>query len=47
MKKYILKYGHILSVFALFMTTFACNRNCFYWLYEPELPASAKKLRKF
>ncbi|MFI3201438.1 MAG: cyclic lactone autoinducer peptide [Eubacteriales bacterium] len=47
MKNFIFKYGHILSAFALVVTTFASNRNCTYWLYDMELPESAKKLRKF
>lgn len=47
MKKVIYKYSHILLAFALFMTTTAINRNCVSILHEPELPKSAKKLRKF
>lgn len=47
MKKIIYKYGHVISGFALFMTTMAANRECVAILHEPELPKSAKKLRKF
>lgn len=47
MKKFVMKYGHILSAFALVITTVAANRHCGFILHEPELPASAKKLRKF
>ena len=47
MKKFIVKYGHILSAFALVVTTFASNRTCNYILYERKLPESAKRLRKF
>ncbi len=47
MKRIIYKYSHILSAFALFMTTMAVNRNCVAVMHEPELPKSAKSLRKF
>ena len=47
MKKFIVKYGHILSAFALVVTTFASNRTCYLILYERKLPESAKRLRKF
>ncbi len=47
MKKLIYKYSHVLSAFALFMTTLAANRNCVSVMHEPELPKSAKNLRKF
>lgn len=46
-KKFVMKYSHLLSAFALVVTTFASNRHCSSILYEPKLPASAKKLRKF
>lgn len=47
MKNFIVKYGHILSAFALVVTTFASNRTCGFILYERKLPESAKRLRKF
>ncbi len=47
MKGFLMKYSHILSAFALIVTTFACNRSCSLILHEPNLPDSAKKLRKF
>ncbi len=47
MKKIIYKYSNLISVFALFMTTLAANRACVAVMNEPELPKSAKGLRKF
>lgn len=47
MKKIVIKYGHILSAFALVITTMASSRTCASILHEPKLPESAKKLRKF
>lgn len=47
MKRFIVKYGYILSAFALIVTTFASNRSCGFILYERKLPESAKRLRKF
>ncbi len=46
-KKFIFKYSHIISGFALFMTTMAANRSCMSIMHQPELPKSAKNLRKF
>lgn len=47
MKKFVMKYGHVLSAIALIMTTFSSNRACALILHEPKLPKSAKSLRKF
>ncbi|MFV0499068.1 MAG: cyclic lactone autoinducer peptide [Bacilli bacterium] len=47
MKKFIYKYSHVISSFALVMTTLIANRTCTYVFHQPELPESAKKLRKF
>lgn len=47
MKKFLMKYSSTLSVMALFVTTYASNRCCFILFHQPELPKSAKKLRKF
>ncbi len=47
MKKFIYRYGHIISAFALFVTVSAANRACVLIAHEPELPEAAQKLRKF
>lgn len=47
MKKLLMKYGHILSAFALIVTTYVANRNCVLIFHQAKLPDAAKKLRKF
>ena len=47
MKKFIFKYGHFLSAFALFVATTSANRNCYIIFHQPQLPDSVKKLKKF
>lgn len=47
MKKFLIKHGHILSAFALIVTTCAANRSCMMIFHQPKLPDTAKKLRKF
>lgn len=47
LKNFIVKYSHIISGFALLVTTLAVNRNCASILHEPTLPKSSKNLRKF
>ncbi|WP_409970124.1 cyclic lactone autoinducer peptide [Bengtsoniella intestinalis] len=42
-----MKHGHILSVFALMVTTYSANRSCMLIFHQPKLPDTAKKLRKF
>lgn len=36
-----------LASLALVVTTIAANRGCWMYVYQDELPAEAKKLRKF
>lgn len=45
--KFLSKYGNLLGVFALAMTTLVSNSTCHYYMYQEELPKQAKKLRKF
>ncbi|MFI3214980.1 MAG: cyclic lactone autoinducer peptide [Eubacteriales bacterium] len=47
MKKFLMKYGHILSAFTLIITTHVANRNCLLIFHQPKLPDTAKNLRKF
>ena len=47
MKKFTMKYGDVLSAFALVVTTVSSNRVCNYIFPDPKLPESAKHLRKF
>ena len=37
----------IITAIALVVTTFSANSTCMYMMHQPELPKSAKKLRKF
>lgn len=46
-KKVLLKYGHVIASFALFIMTIGVNVTCCAEIYQPKLPESAKKLRKF
>lgn len=45
--KFIKKYGGALAALALTVTTVNVNSTCFWINGQPELPADAKKLRKF
>lgn len=47
MNKFLKRYGHIVSAFALVITTISANNMCFYIFHQPKLPETAKKLRKF
>lgn len=47
MKRFLLKHGHLLALFALSVTTYAANRSCALFFFQSELPDEAKKLRKF
>ena len=47
MRKFLSKHGHIISVFALAITTFVANRSCVCLFHQSKLPDSAKRLRKF
>lgn len=46
-KLFCAKGGGLLVALALVVTTLSVNSACMYLLHQPELPASAKKLRKF
>ncbi|MGN1153729.1 MAG: cyclic lactone autoinducer peptide [Candidatus Gastranaerophilaceae bacterium] len=41
------KFGAIFAAMALVVTTVNVNSCCFWITNQPELPANAKKLRKF
>ncbi len=47
MKKFILKYGHVISAVALYVTATSASTMCSIFFYDRKLPDSAKKLRKF
>ena len=47
MRKFIMKYGKIITGIALFVTTLSVNVACPFLGYQPELPEKAKDLRKF
>lgn len=47
MKLLIYKLGGLLASFALLVAATNANAACFAAAYQPKLPASAKKLRKF
>lgn len=39
--------GSLIALFALMVTTLTANSACMYIAHQPEMPAEAKKLRKF
>ena len=41
------KGAGVITALALVVTTISANSACAYMMHQPELPASAKKLRKF
>ena len=47
MKKFIMKYGHIIACCAFAFVTFVTNSNCTIPFYEPEEPAGLDKFKKF
>lgn len=47
MKRFIAKYGHFLAALALFVSVSTNSFLCAYVFYQPVLPDSVKKLRKF
>lgn len=47
LKKFVLKYGHLVTTFAFFVTTYGVGRICRTFFHDPKVPESAKKLRKF
>lgn len=46
MKKFILKYGHLLACCAFSFVVIASNSNCTLPFYEPEEPAGLNKFKK-
>lgn len=46
MKKFIAKYGYILSAFAVLTATQTARVGCPFIFHQPVLPESVKKLRK-
>ncbi len=47
LKKIVYRWGGLVATFAIFVTTYNANVRCFFIMHQPELPKSAKKLRKF
>lgn len=47
MKRFYLKYGHLIATLALFAAVRMVNVACGHVYYQPEMPDAAKKLRKF
>ena len=47
MKRMIFGLCSALASMAMFTTTAIANINCIWFTYQKEMPASAKKLRKF
>lgn len=47
MKKFVAHYGHLFSMFALVLVTYASSRCCVCWLHQPEEPIGAKKYRNY
>ncbi|MCC8024644.1 MAG: cyclic lactone autoinducer peptide [Clostridium sp.] len=47
MKKLFLKWGHVIASMAFFAAVYSANITCAHSYYQPQLPDSAKKLRKF
>ncbi|SHH69098.1 cyclic lactone autoinducer peptide [Clostridium collagenovorans DSM 3089] len=47
MKKFVQKYGTVLTALALMVTAHSASTCCYYVLHQPELPKGAKALRKF
>lgn len=37
----------LITSFSLIMTVLSVNQTCMYWIYQPSIPESAKKYRKF
>lgn len=47
MKRFMVQFSGIIACLALVIATMSANITCGYLAYQPELPQSAKKLRKF
>lgn len=46
-KNLFLTLGSLMASLAIFISTIGVNTTCFWIAHQPELPKSAKKLRKF
>ena len=47
LKKLLLRCTRFLAAFAMVAAVSAANRACGWFTYQPELPESVRKLRKF
>ncbi len=47
MKRFMAQFSGIIACLALVVATMSANVACGYLAHQPELPLSAKKLRKF
>lgn len=47
MKNFFRKYGSWMAALALVVTSMNANSACIFLMHQPEIPESAKKLRKF
>ena len=47
MKNFLKKYGSWMAALALVVTSMNANSACIFLMHQPEIPESAKKLRKF
>lgn len=47
LQKLAVKYGKVIALFAIAITTLSANTACACYLHQPELPQNAGKLRKF
>lgn len=46
-RKYVIKFGGCIAALAVVATTLTANSTCVWFTYQEQLPADAKKLRKF
>ncbi len=47
LKSIVYRWGSLAATFAMFVTTYNANVRCVFFMHQPELPKSAKNLRKF
>ena len=47
MKGLVAKYGYLVALFALAISTYAAEAPCAWLYHQPKLPDSVKKLRRF
>lgn len=46
MKNMMRKFSTVVAGLALVITTCAVNSACYYFMYQPELPEGAERLRR-